>query len=30
MADEVVSLPEMPKGDVARALVERIADALAE
>ncbi|MFT4056480.1 MAG: bifunctional phosphopantothenoylcysteine decarboxylase/phosphopantothenate synthase [Novosphingobium sp.] len=30
MADDVVSLPEMPKGDVARALVERIADALAE
>jgi phosphopantothenoylcysteine decarboxylase / phosphopantothenate---cysteine ligase len=26
---DVVSLPQMPKGDVARALVERIADALA-
>ncbi|PNU03573.1 bifunctional phosphopantothenoylcysteine decarboxylase/phosphopantothenate synthase [Novosphingobium guangzhouense] len=29
-ADDVISLPEMPKGDVARVLVERIADALAE
>jgi phosphopantothenoylcysteine decarboxylase/phosphopantothenate--cysteine ligase len=28
-ADDVVSLPEMPKEDVARILVERIADALA-
>ncbi|WP_232491503.1 bifunctional phosphopantothenoylcysteine decarboxylase/phosphopantothenate synthase [Novosphingobium kaempferiae] len=28
-ADDVVSLPEMPKEDVARVLVERIADALA-
>ncbi len=27
--DDVVSLPEMPKDDVARAIVERIADALA-
>ncbi|MGF7154583.1 bifunctional phosphopantothenoylcysteine decarboxylase/phosphopantothenate synthase [Novosphingobium gossypii] len=30
LAEEVVSLPEMSKGDVARVLVERIANALAE